>query len=204
MIIEGLVTSQNEDGEVNISPMGPVVPDSDPDSGQSPPEQVLATFFLRPFATSRTARNLCRTRYGAFHITDDVELLARAAVGRLTERPKLSQLENIPAMVLGDACRWYAFQVREIDDSDMRLRLECHVVETGWNRDFLGFNRAKHAVVEGAILATRVEIVPRQEIESEMARLAILVEKTAGPPERRAFAFLQKYLQEKWDGTRYA
>jgi len=204
MIIEGLVTSQSPAGEVNISPMGPIVQDSNLDSAPTPREFVLETFLLRPFSTSQTAQNLCRTRYGVFHITDDVELLARTAVGRLTETPTLRHLENVPATVLVDACRWYAFHVREIDDSELRLRLECQVVETGWNRDFLGFNRAKHAVVEGAILATRVEILPREEIESEMARLESLVKKTAGPQERRAFTFLQEYLREKWDGTAYA
>lgn len=188
MILEGLVTSRNERGEVNLSPMGPRVE----------AEGEIHAFLLRPFATSQTARNLCRGRYGVLHVTDDVELLARAAVRKLDPLPPLQPLANYPADVLVDACRWYAFHVERIDDSEPRLRLECRVVERGGGRDFFGFNRAKHAVLEGAILATRVDLLSREEIQRQMDHLAVLVEKTAGEKERRAFAFLEQYLQDCW------
>ena len=64
-------------------------------------------------------------------------------------------------------------------------------------RDFFGFNRAKHAVVEAAILATRIGILDADHIRGEFERLAVLVEKTGGHQERRAFAFLQSYLAEQ-------
>jgi uncharacterized protein len=187
MILEGLVTSRNERGEVNVSPMGPRVEEGE-----------IRSFLLRPFSTSQTARNLCRGRYGVLHVTDDVELLAWAAVRKLDPLPPLQPLANYPADILVDACRWYAFHVERIDDSEPRLRLECRVVERGGGRDFFGFNRAKHAVLEAAILATRVEILSRDEIEGQMRHLALLVEKTAGEQERRAFAFLEQYLRECW------
>lgn len=189
MILEGLVTSRNEQGEVNVSPMGPRVEEGE-----------IRSFLLRPFSTSQTARNLCRGRYGVLHVTDDVELLARAAVRKLEPLPPLRQLTTYPVDVLVEACRWYAFHVERIDDSEPRLSLECRVVERGWGRDFFGFNRAKHAVLEAAILATRVEILSRDEIERQMRHLAPLVEKTAGEQERRAFAFLEQYLRECWQG----
>ena len=61
-------------------------------------------------------------------------------------------------------------------------------------RPFWGFNRAKHAVLEAAILATRIGIVAEDEIRREMERLAIPVQKTAGQQERRAFVFLEDYI----------
>jgi uncharacterized protein len=187
VIVEGVITSRNEAGEVNISPMGPTV------------DRTLETFVLRPFPSSRTARNLDRLRYGVFHITDDVELLVRAAIGKWESHPACRAHENLPVDILEDACRWYAFHVEQLDRREPRWRLECRVVEKGWHRDFLGFNRAKHAVVEGAILATRVAILPREEIQQEMARLEIPVAKTAGPAEQRAFALLQDYLRDQWE-----
>jgi hypothetical protein len=63
-------------------------------------------------------------------------------------------------------------------------------------RDFFGFNRAKHAVLEGAILASRIGILPPEQIRDEMARLAIVVEKTAGQRERRAWEALVDYCRE--------
>ena len=36
------------------------------------------------------------------------------------------------------------------------------VVDSGRLRDFFGFNRAKHAVIEAAILATRIDFLEPQ------------------------------------------
>jgi len=61
-------------------------------------------------------------------------------------------------------------------------------------RDFFGFNRAKHAVVEAAILATRTDFVPIGEILADFKRLAVLVQKTGGDDEHRAFQFLLDHV----------
>ena len=73
--------------------------------------------------------------------------------------------------------------------------LEICLVGSGELRPFLGFNRAKHAVLEAAILATRVGILPDDEIRREMERLAVPVEKTAGAEEREAFELLRDYIR---------
>jgi hypothetical protein len=101
---------------------------------------------------------------------------------------------SIRGYVVADACRWFAFRVRELDDRGERTTIRCDVVDRSTHRDFLGFNRAKHAVLEAAILATRVNILPAEQIGGEMQRLAIPVEKTAGDQERRAFALLTEYI----------
>ena len=72
----------------------------------------------------------------------------------------------------------------------------ARVVHSGRLRDFFGFNRAKHAVVEAAILATRIHLLPRDEILAEFARLKTPVEKTAGPQEIEAFALLERYVRQ--------
>jgi uncharacterized protein len=70
------------------------------------------------------------------------------------------------------------------------------VVDRGTIREFFGFNRAKHAVVEAAILATRTAFLPPEEIRGEFARLAVLVEKTGGPREHEAFEFLERFIDK--------
>jgi hypothetical protein len=102
----------------------------------------------------------------------------------------------VRGFVLEDACRYYEFQVRSLDDSDDRTRIDVEVVHTGRLRDFFGFNRAKHAVVEAAILATRTDFLPLGEIAAEYRKLAVIVEKTGGQQERQAFAFLQEHLHQ--------
>jgi uncharacterized protein len=184
MILEGIVTTTNPDGSVNISPMGPIV-----DAG-------ITRLTLRPFQTATTFQNLVRTRQGVFHVTDDVELLARAAVDRLETVPPLARALSVEGWILADACRWFAFEIRALDVSEPRARLEAEVVDSGRIRDFLGLNRAKHAVVEAAILATRTSFLAADEIMADMRRLAVLVEKTGGPAEQRAFAFLEDYIAQ--------
>ena len=185
MILEGLITTINLDGTPNISPMGPLV---DPKMRQ---------FVLRPYQTSNTFANLKRTQQGVLHVTDDVEMLARAAVDQLNPLPKLVKAKKVEGVVIADACRWYEFRVATVDDRAQRTTVACDVVARGRIRDFFGFNRAKHAVLEAAILATRLEFLPPHEICAEFRRLAVLVDKTAGDQERRAFQFLDEYVAHK-------
>lgn len=185
MILEGIVTTLNEDGSANVSPMGPLV------------DREITRLVLRPYKTSRTYRNLKRVSKGILHVTDDVELLAHAAVGRFEPPPRLLPHKSSGGFLLADCCRWFAFEVATLFDQTDRTTIECQVIDSGRVRDFFGFNRAKHAVVEAAILATRVHILPADQIQEELARLAIMVDKTAGDQERRAFDFLRQHIESE-------
>jgi hypothetical protein len=160
----------------------------------------MKRFALRPFRTSQTYLNLQAHGEGVFHVTDDVLLLARAAVGRL-DPPPMFPAQRIKGWVLCDACRYYEFRLLSCDDSGERSRLEVEVVHVGRLRDFFGFNRAKNAVLEAAILATRTAFLPLDDIEAQYRKLAAIVGKTGGPQEHQAFAFLQDYLREQKEKT---
>ena len=187
MILEGVVTTVAADGAVNVAPMGPHV------EGET-----FDRFLLKPFRTAQTYRNLKAHGEGVLHVTDDVLLLARAAVGALPSPPPLFPAERVRGWVLRDACRWFEFRVTRCDDAAERVTLEAEVVHAGRLRDFFGFNRAKHAVVEAAILATRTALLPRDEIEAEYRRLAVPVQKTGGEREKEAFAFLQEFVRGQY------
>ncbi len=184
MILEGIVTTINAHGVTNVAPMGPLVDES------------MSTLLLRPFKTSTTYTNLRRHPQGVLHVTDDVLLLATSAVGRLNELPPLQPAEVVDGNVLSDACRWYEFEIVEFDDADDRTRLLANVVNTGRLRDFFGFNRAKHAVIEMAILATRLHILNRIQVLEEFDRLSEIVHKTAGPQELAAHELLQSHVKQ--------
>jgi hypothetical protein len=182
MILEGLVTTLNKDGTVNIAPMGPLV------------DEQMDQFVLRPYATSQTYRNLKRLGQGVLHVTDDVEMMARAAIDRLEPAPRLVKARQVRGAVIAAACRWYEFRVTSLDDTAARTTIACTVVDRGRLRDFFGFNRAKHAVIEAAVLASRCELLPAQQIREDFQRLQVVVDKTAGPQERRAFQLLDEYV----------
>ena len=183
MILEGIVTTIAADGGVHVAPMGPHVA-----------AETFERFVLKPFRTAQTYHNLLAHGEGVLHVVDDVLLLARAAVGALEALPPLLPAEHVRGWVLRDACRFFEFRITRCDDRSERAVLEAEVIHTGRLRDFFGFNRAKHAVVEAAILATRTALLPREEIEAEYRKLAVLVQKTGGPREMEAFAFLQEYV----------
>lgn len=180
MILEGIVTTRNSDGTVNVSPMGPRV------------DNEMRQFVLRPFQTSTTYKNLKRTGEGVLHVTDNVEMIARAAIGKLVAPRTLND-----GLVLEDCCRWFQFRVAELDDSAERTTISCEVFESGQVRDFFGLNRGKHAVIEAAILATRIGIIPNEAITSPLAELSILVDKTGGAAEHRAFDVLQQFIADQ-------
>jgi hypothetical protein len=183
MILEGIVTTLGAGGAVNIAPMGPRV-DAD-----------IRCLLLRPFPTSQTYRNLKAHDEGVFHVTDDVLLLARAALGPVEPPPPLLPAGRVRGFVLAGACRFYEFRVGSMDESEERVRIEAEVVHSGRLRDFFGFNRAKHAVVEAAILATRTDFLPLDEIEAEYRKFAVLVDKTGGEQEHEAFALLWRHVE---------
>jgi uncharacterized protein len=183
MILEGIVTTLNPEGLLNVAPMGPQVDDA------------MRRFVLRPYRTSTTYRNLKARGEGVLHVTDDVLLLARSAVGSAAEvatRPA----DAVEGRIILDACRYYEFRVTGLDDRDDRTTIAVETVAVGRLRDFFGFNRAKHAVIEAAILATRTAFLPLEEIRAEFERLAVLVAKTGGPAEHAAFDHLRRYLDE--------
>jgi hypothetical protein len=184
LILESLVTTLDADGAPHLTPMGPrVAPD-------------WSRFTLRPFPTSHTYRNLVRHGEGVIHVTDDVLLLAKAAIGRVGEMPPVRPAERVRGAVLADCCRFFEFTVKSVDATGERVSIEAEVVHSGRVRDWFGFNRAKHAAVEAAILATRLHILPLADVAAEFAKLRVIVNKTGGPDEHAAMDLLEDRLRE--------
>lgn len=188
MILEGLVTTLDADGRPHLAPMGPRMNDD------------FTRFLLRPFPSSHTYRNLQRHPEGVLHVTDDVLLLARAALGAAA-MPEVVPAGRVKGFALADCCRHFEFAVTSIDASGERVHIEAEVVHAVRHREFWGFNRAKHAVLEAAIAATRLHLLPREEVAAEFRKWRVIVDKTGGAAEREAMAFLEEHLQRA-EGSR--
>ncbi len=181
MIIESIVTSLDPAGVPNFAPMGV--------------EWGEETIVLKPFLETATFRNVRATGAAVVNLTDDVMLLAQGAISspRLPGFPA----QVVRGVVLDAACSWREVEVVAMDETPPRSRIETRVVHRGFRREFIGFNRARHAVLEAAILATRTHLIPRSEIVAEYARLQVLVDKTAGPREQEAMAMLAEYVASR-------
>lgn len=188
-ILEGILATRNADGTLNVSPMGPVT------------DRDLRSFRLRPFQGSRTFTNLAENRHAVFHVTDDVGLVADAIAGR-TLKPEVLQTTTADSefngLVLADACRWYGLQVEQLDTAKDRAEIDCRVIQSGRMRDFMGWNRASHAVLEAAILATRVHLLDVEELRRQLEALRLIVYKTASDRERRAMQVIEDHVCSVW------
>jgi hypothetical protein len=181
VIIESIVTTVDANGSINFAPMGVEWGDE--------------TIVLKPFLETTTFRNLNATGVAVVNLTDDAMLFAQGAISS-------PQFPFIPATivkgaVLEAACSWRELRVVTIDATPPRSRIEAQVVHRGTRREFIGFNRARHAVLEAAILATRTHLLPAEQIREEYARLQVMVDKTAGPREREAMDLLTQYVRSR-------
>jgi hypothetical protein len=183
VIVESIVTTVSPDGAVNVAPMGVEWGD---DSGGG-------IIVLKPFLETATYRNVSATRIAVVNLVDDVRVFARAAISNPVYPTEPAAV--VRGVVLADCCSWREVEVRSIDSTPPRSRIETGVVHRGTRREFIGFNRARHAVLETAIYATRLHMLPRPFILEELARLQVIVDKTAGPAEFEAMALLAAHIR---------
>jgi hypothetical protein len=179
VIVETVVTTINPDGSVNCGAMGV-------EWGE---ERIV----IKPYRQTRTLRNLRATGAAVVNLTDDILLFSRAALG--DPHPPSHPATSVEGAVLDDACSWREVRVEAIDDGAERALVSTVVVGGGTGREFLGLNRARHAVLEASILASRARLLGADEIHAELRRLQPLVDKTGGPREREAMAYVTDRLR---------
>ncbi|HXY99976.1 MAG TPA: DUF447 domain-containing protein [Stellaceae bacterium] len=174
MIIESIITTLAEDGRPHIAPMGVIWHDGHP--------------VLAPFRPSATLDNLARSGAAVINHTDDVRVFAGCLTGR-RDWP-VRPAERIAGCVLAAALAHQELAVERIEEDELRPRFHCRVVHEGMHGAFRGFNRAQAAVIEAAILVSRLHLLARDKVEREIAYLEIAIGKTAGEREREAWGWL--------------
>jgi uncharacterized protein len=184
-IVETVTTTINPDGTVNCAAMGV--------------EWGNETIVIKPFRPTRTLRNLRATGAAVVNLTDDILLFTQAALG--DPHPPTRTTATIDGAILADACSWREVTVETIDESGPRARVTTHVEGRGVGREFLGLSRARHAVLEASIIASRAHLLPAGKIRAELERLQLLVDKTAGPREREAMELVRRHVRAAVDSA---
>jgi hypothetical protein len=182
MIRECIVTTTSEEGRVHIAPLG-IIADG-------------AGWILAPFRPSTTLDNLRATPFAVANFTDDVLIFAGCLTGNRDwpTRPA----SRVRGAVLEGTLAHAELEVVTVEEDDLRPRFHCRVVHEAAHAPFKGFNRAQAAVIEAAILASRLHMLPREKIETELAYLQTAVEKTAGPREHEAWRLLVEKIEEHY------
>lgn len=179
MIRETIITTCNANGEGHVAPMGVHV-DGD--------ELVLA-----PFKPSRTLDNLLHERCAVINYTDDVRIFS----GCLSARRNwpLKPATHIEGKRLASALAHTEVEITSVHDDEVRPRLSCKVVHQETHAPFQGFNRAQAAVIELAILVSRLHLLPWEKTQREMEYLQIAIDKTAGEEEIIAWRWLMARVE---------
>lgn len=180
MIRETIISTRASDGRVHVAPMGVH------DLG----EELL----IMPFRPSTTLDNLLASRCAVVNYTDDVRIFAGCLTGR--RQWPLVDAEQIPGKRLTDALAHAELKLIRIEEDEQRPRLYCRVLHEVNHTPFRGFNRAQSAVLEAAILVSRLQLLPWDKIRTEIDYLRIGVEKTAGPAEQEAWEWLMAAIEE--------
>ncbi len=175
MIKETIVTTLSPQGEAHVTPMGASV--------------IAGGYTLQPFRPSRTLENLAAARAGAINFTDDARIFAGCITGRHRSWPT-DATSRIPGVRLESALTHEEFEVTRLEEDAVRPRFFCRVVHREAHGPFLGLNRAVAAVIEGAILVSRLHMLDPDRVDREMNYLSVAVDKTAGPAEREAWDWL--------------
>ena len=186
-IIETIVTTRSSDGEIHIAPLG-LIQDGDGHDANA--------WIIAPFRPSRTLDNLLENGFAVANHIADVRVFAGCVVGR-KHWPVRRALKG-DGGVMSNASTHWELQVQHVDEDPERPRFHCLIVHQETHRPWTGFNRAQAAVIEAAVLVTRLDRLPREKIETELAYLEIAVSKTAGPREQEAWS----WLMEKVDAWR--
>ena len=170
MIRETIVTSVGAADRVHVAPLG-VIAEAD-------------GWIIAPFRPSTTLDNLTATPVAVLNHVDDVRIFAGCLTGR-RDWPLVNDAGAVPRLA---ACVAHEeLEVTHVSDDAQRPRFHCRVTRRVTHRAFAGHNRAKAAVIEACILASRLDMLPRAKIEGELAYLRIAVAKTAGPEEDEAW-----------------
>ena len=185
-VIETVVTTLNPDGGVNCAAMGV-------EWGE---ERIV----IKPFRGTRTLRNLRATPAAVVNLTDDVLLFSQAALG--DPHPPTRPAAAVEGAVLDDACSWREVRVESIDDSAPRARVDTVVVGSGTRREFLGLDRARHAVLEASILASRARMLMPRRPGTGRGGCGSLVDRPADRVEHEAMRSVRAVLGTDARGTR--
>lgn len=180
MIQEVLITTINAEGLTHIAPMGVHVVDDG--------------FAILPFKPSATLNNILETQVAVINYCDDVRIFAGCLTGR-RDWPLLPA-ELIQGNYLADTLAHTELKLQRVEDDELRPKLFCKPVHSVNHKPFQGFNRAQYSVLEAAILLSRLDMLPRQKIESELEYLRIGLEKTAGLREREAWTWLMDAIAQ--------
>jgi hypothetical protein len=191
MIFETIITSMNDQGEVHVAPFGI--------------QRLDETVVISPYKPSLTLSNILASQRAVLSLCDDVRVFA----GALTNRQpwELVPAEHILGYRLMGCLAHEELTLLRVEDDAVRPRLHMQVQHRVQHQAFAGFNRAQAAVIELAVLVSRLNRLAKDKVQSERQYLQIAIDKTAGERELQAWGWLTDKIDSHYaaqDGSNVA
>jgi hypothetical protein len=179
MINETIITTLNKDGSIHIAPMGVRHEDD--------------FYVIAPFKPSTTLKNLQRSGQAVINMTDDVRIFAGCLTGHY-DWPTID-VSAINGKRLAAALSHIEIEVAHQEGDGLRPVFYCSEKHQETHAPFMGLNRAKAAVLEAAVLVSRLHMLPDEKIDNEIEYLHIAIDKTASEHELEAWGWLMNRIR---------
>jgi hypothetical protein len=202
LIYETVITTVSPAGVVHVAPMGVRYADD--------------VVVLMPFRPSTTLANIEATGRAVLNLITDVRVFAGCVTGRKTwptvalpalpgDRspdcmPDSAPDDAPPDQRLATALGHEQLRLVAHSHDAQRPVLRLKRAAAAQHGFFPGMNRAQAAVVEGAVLVSRLFMLPREKLEAEWRWLQIAIDKTAGPAELEAWGWLDQAVRQHLAG----
>ena len=185
MIHEVIVTTKDSKDKIHIAPMGIRWLNDNHNSKK---------IIISPFKPSTTLDNLMITKKAVINFIDDVRVFAGIVTKKKRDWDVNSSNDEYP--YLYNTNTYIPVNVVEIIEDKVRPRIICEQFDTHVIRPFLGFNRAQSAVIEGAVLTSRLGMIDDVKIMNEIKYLKIAIDKTAGTREIEAWKWIMSKIDQ--------
>ncbi len=160
---------------------------------------------IAPFKPSTTLENILATKVATMNLTDDVRVFAGAITKNQTL--DLTPTIKIQGVRLAQTLAHKELSLVKVQDDPLRPQLFFEVKYQAQHAAFEGFNRAQAAVIELAVLASRLHMLPKEKVINEVQYLKIAIDKTAGERELAAWGWLMEKIDNFYaeqSGDNYA
>ncbi len=180
MIFETIITTVNAEGEPHVTPFGV----------RHEGEYIV----ISPYKPSTTLANILSTKQAVMNVSDDVRVFAAALTNR--QAWQLHKANHVNGFRLANCLAHIELALIEVRDDAIRPQLVMQKVYAAQHHAFNGFNRAQAAVIELAVLVSRLPRLPKEKIQAELHYLQIAIDKTAGENELLAWSWLNEKISQ--------
>ena len=161
MILETIVSTVNKKRKVNFAPFGI--------------KKKSKNIIISPYIPSITLQNLRDNNCAVINYVDDASFYVNCILGNKKFKKKRTQI--IDGFFLENSLSYDEVIVKKVIEDSLRPSFICEVVKSVSKKRYDGHNRAKAAIIEACILASRVKLLKKKKILDELNNLSKGVKK---------------------------